>query len=153
MRCKPIQISGWLVAAALLLSSLGGCDESESFDRVVVYGQVTYLGKPVTSGQIQFVPLGETEGPMAAAEIVDGSYRVEQRGGVPAGQHRVRIFGTTGAAPAQPEDAVATPDDGPEELDREALPPQFNTESQMETTVEAGTYEVQQDFRLPDDAL
>ncbi len=61
--------------------------------RVIVSGRVTYNGKPISSGVILFVPLPSCPVPSAAAEITDGKYRVDARGGVPVGTHKIKIEG------------------------------------------------------------
>jgi hypothetical protein len=57
----------------------------------VMYGNVTCGGEKVTTGQVTFTPIEGTPGPNSAALIVDGQYRIDARGGVPLGKHRVCV--------------------------------------------------------------
>lgn len=79
------ECNAWLCCAAVAL--LGGC--GQALDKAVVQGQVTFNGKKVLNGDIRFVPEAGTSGGSATAPIVDGEYRVTNKGGVPVGSHRV----------------------------------------------------------------
>jgi hypothetical protein len=57
----------------------------------VVFGTVTVAGQKVEGGQVRFVPVEGTPGSANAAQIVDGQYRIEGRGGVAVGKHRVEV--------------------------------------------------------------
>jgi hypothetical protein len=56
-----------------------------------VHGTVIYRGEPVPIGHIRFVPIDGTPGPASFASITDGQYRIDKRGGVPIGRHRVEV--------------------------------------------------------------
>ena len=43
------------------------------------------------TGTISFVPIDGTPGPASVGRIVDGQYRIDTRGGVPCGKHRVEV--------------------------------------------------------------
>ena len=58
---------------------------------MVVHGSVTVDGETVDTGTICFVPIEGTPGPASVGRIVDGKYRIDARGGVPVGKHRVEI--------------------------------------------------------------
>lgn len=76
--------------AAAGCAALWGCG-SRSLQTKVVYGTVTVGGQKPDAGEVRFVPIGDTPGPTSAAPIIDGRYRIEARGGVPLGKHRVEI--------------------------------------------------------------
>jgi hypothetical protein len=57
----------------------------------VMHGNVTCGGEKVPTGQVIFMPIEGTPGPNSAAMIVDGQYRIDSRGGVPLGKHRVCV--------------------------------------------------------------
>jgi hypothetical protein len=78
------------VALASSISLFVGCGKS-GHERATVYGRVLFDGKPMPTGTVRFVPTGDTKTPPAAAQIVDGAYRVETRGGVPVGKHKIEI--------------------------------------------------------------
>jgi len=119
-------------------------------DRAVVSGTVIYQGKPVEQGRIAFFPVGETNGPQAVAEIVGGTYRLENKGGVVVGRHRVEIRGRRiqpryYEVPETQRDRLF--DQGPPT--EQYLPPKYNARSELEVTIPAGKTEVTRDFRLP----
>ncbi|MEZ6072724.1 MAG: hypothetical protein R3C10_21290 [Pirellulales bacterium] len=72
----------WLVA----LSGCGGDTDAQ-----IIHGHVTVGDVMADSGEIRFVPIGDTPGSVAASAIVAGQYRIEGRGGLPAGTYRVEI--------------------------------------------------------------
>ena len=79
--------AGLLGLACLLLIGCG----PKGLPAKVVYGNVTCGGEKVPMGQVSFVPIEGAPGPNSAAFIVDGQYRVDTRGGVPLGKHRVCV--------------------------------------------------------------
>jgi len=85
----------WRVAACCLL--LAGCSDSGLKTRTV-FGSVSCGGEPVPQGHVRFVPIEGTSGPAGTGTIADGQYRIDARGGVPLGKHRVEIVAqkTTG---------------------------------------------------------
>ena len=83
----------------LILAGCGG-----SLDIVPVHGTVKFNGRPIPDGQIRFVPIEDTKGPASTGNIVAGEYKIEARGGVPVGKHRIEIR-VIGSAPAR--EAVA----------------------------------------------
>ena len=66
-----------------------GCERGLSAK--VLHGNVVCGGKKVPIGRVFFVPIGGAVGPTCMARIVDGQYRIEARGGVPLGKHRVQV--------------------------------------------------------------
>ena len=89
--CKH-KLSHTVTGVAILLSlvAMGGCGKS-GLDKVPLHGTVTFKGQPIPDGEVRFVPIGETKGPASVGNIVDGQYKVDARGGVPVGKHRVEI--------------------------------------------------------------
>ena len=77
------------ILAAVCLPLVTGCGKESSTK--VVYGTVTYAGERVETGQLRFVPIDGTPGPASLAKIVNGEFRIEARGGVPIGRHRVEV--------------------------------------------------------------
>ena len=82
-----------LLLASLCVAGCGG-----GLDVIPVHGTVTFAGKPIPDGEIRFVPIEGTKGPASVGNIVNGEYKVEARGGVPVGKHRIeiRIIGRAG---------------------------------------------------------
>jgi hypothetical protein len=79
------------LSSCLLVCLLAGCGENRP-KTAVVQGTVTYKGKPVPNGSVNFVP---AEGPAATGEIgPDGSYRLttfRKGDGAVLGTHKVVI--------------------------------------------------------------
>ncbi len=66
------------LAACLLWTcctiALSGCGQGDGFERVVVSGTVTYQGKPVEDGTIEFIPDTTSQAPVSEALIQQGNY-------------------------------------------------------------------------------
>jgi hypothetical protein len=65
---------------------------SERIYTVPASGTVTYKGKPLEKGQVQFLP---TEGPAAVGSIEDGKFVLGTNNagnGAPPGKYRVTVF-------------------------------------------------------------
>jgi hypothetical protein len=125
----------------LTAATLAGCGRSGP-ERVVVSGAVTYEGKPIAEGRINFMPTGQSAVPMSGAVIHNGRYRVDAKGGVPVGTHTVQIE-AYGGSPAPGR--VLKPG-----ARTQYLPGKFNADSQLEITIQSGTGEVTKDFELTD---
>ena len=80
-----------LLVSCLPLALAAGCGGRDALPMVVVHGTVTCGGEPVERGEIRFVPIEGTPGPLSAGLISKGEYQIDVRGGVPAGRHRVEI--------------------------------------------------------------
>ena len=83
-------LAAWCAVAALGAAVAAGCGGDRATSRVVS-GTVSIGGSPVESGQVRFVPIKGTSGPTSVGQIAAGKYRIEARGGVPVGTHRVEI--------------------------------------------------------------
>ncbi len=82
---KPITAAGFLV-----LLALGGCSEPAGPKTMRVWGDVTYDGKPVTDGTIDFI--ASDGSPPAQAPIKDGHYDLPASSGLLAEKtYRVEI--------------------------------------------------------------
>ena len=95
------RVAGAACVALVTIVALvaGGCG-TKGLPMQVVHGKVTCGGQTVDDGEVRFVPIEGTFGPVSVGTIVSGEYRIEARGGVPLGKHRVevRAMRTTGAA-------------------------------------------------------
>ena len=126
----------------LFLAAVIGCgrlpDEPE---RVVVSGTVIYQGQSVRKGRIRFIPIEDTQGPVSGGPIQEGSYRVDHKGGVPVGIHRVHIEAYRNPTPQEVD-----PIEG--EMAVQYLPRKYNAESDLRLTVPAGSGPIVESFRL-----
>jgi hypothetical protein len=85
---KRRRLGQWRLVAVVSLAAVAGCGKPGN---KVVSGQVTCEGQSVETGQVRFVPIENTRGPLNWANITDGQYRMETRGGVPVGIYRVEV--------------------------------------------------------------
>ena len=120
-----------LVAAGLLCSSLIGCGSSvpPGPARSKVTGKVSYKGQPVARGQIRFTP---ENGPFAQADIRDGKYEVDYKGGVPVGPAKVEIDSYVETGPETVE-----PDGTRRRQSVQDLPTKYNTASTLRVEITA----------------
>ena len=131
----------------LLLVGCGGELEDEP-TRAVVFGTVSYVGEPVKSGEIRFIPAEGTEAPTAGGLITDGKYRIDHKGGVPVGDFKVRIMGYKAAGAESGGEVLGAPPDDPMAAREQYLPATYSgPNSQLTLTVEAGE-PIQKDFKL-----
>jgi len=138
--------------AALVLLLAPGCGRGGGPERVIVSGTVQYRGEPVQLGQIRFLPAEGTGAPSSGAWIIDGQYKVDARGGVPVGTHRVWIEAfppPVESADAPPIDAAPGSNAGTR-TPHKPLPAKFNTQTELRLTVESGLRSLTHDFDLTD---
>jgi hypothetical protein len=137
--------SRWIPCLVLAIASLAGCRGDRGPERVIVSGAATYKGKPVASGTIRFVPLEGTL-PAAAANIIDGKYTVDNRGGVPVGTHRIEIEAYRAIA----NSAAPSADTGRRSQFEQYVPKRYNVDSQLQITIPPSSKPITKDFDLTD---
>jgi hypothetical protein len=147
--------SGWLPAALALLccGALAGC-QKQSIERAVVHGKISFAGEPMPSGTIRFVPTEGTKTPPGAAQIIDGKYRVEARGGVPVGTHRIEIEAFRALSPeaaAAAETARLQAEHPHLEFPparEQYIPAKYNNETELKITIPPGSGEIEHNIEL-----
>jgi len=146
---RPILVA---VAAAIVLV---GCGQKGPYERVIVSGSVSYDGQPVEFGMIRFQPTGETRAPASGGYIMNSEYKVDQRGGVPVGTHKVIIQAFTGGIPASSTDrskgrAPGIEDDpvGPRKTNKQFLPPKYNDKTELTIQIDSQSGELTKDWDL-----
>ena len=127
---------------ASLFFLAAGCGDSSEPERRVVEGTVSFAGKPIEAGEIRFVPL--TEGPVSAGLITNGKYKVAHRGGVVLGEVQVQII-ATGSDMAVTQEQLDAVKSMPRPV---AIPPKYNTHSELRATVQPGEGSQRVDFDL-----
>jgi hypothetical protein len=132
-----------LYLVLLLIPALAGCSGGTSDEptRAVVYGDITWNGKPVEEGTIRFI---SNAGPSAQGPIRDGEYRIDHKGGVPIGECRVEI---QGFEEQDIGDSGSTLIKMPTRIGVPIIPKQFNSESTLTVAVDADKQN-QHDFHL-----
>lgn len=137
------------LAALMTATLLAGCGGQRGPERVVVSGLVRYNGKPVRDGMIRFTPVAASTAPTSGAAIVDGRYRADSHGGVAVGTYRVLIEAYPAANHGSgiiARDTGAAKSGAPGQY----LPARYNTQTQLQLTVESGSREFTKNFDLSD---
>jgi hypothetical protein len=137
-------------ASALLVLICFGCHRDQGPERIIVLGTITYKGKPIPDGTIRFAPVATSAVPMAGGDVKDGRYKIDSRGGVPVGTHKIEIeafrVATEGMKPG-----VAPPPVMSRGVPRvQYLPKRYNVDSQLQITIESGSKEITKSFDLTD---
>ena len=117
------------LCGAALLAAFAGCG-SDNPDGIPVSGEVSFQGKPLDQGAIEFTPLDASHR-MSGAPISEGEYSIPAEQGLSAGKYQVRITSTAGGAevdPDQPPGESGTPA-------KERIPAEFNTQTKQEVEV------------------
>ncbi len=123
--------------------SFVGCGADNDLERAIVSGSVTFNDEPIANGEIRFVPKHGTSGPISGAPIVDGEYVAKSNGGVPLGEHSVRIKAFTTITKDGSDDER---DDGELQL----IPTKYNRNSILTARVDDGS-DQKFDFELTKD--
>lgn len=133
-----------LCACWLALLATAGCGYRSGLERVYVSGKASYRQKPIVVGQIRFVPIESTPGPITVELIRDGQFETVTSGGVPVGTHRVeiRMFD-----PEEYRSASRVPGTA---AVKQLLPDKFNRESELTITIESDSDSIERDFLLTD---
>ena len=115
-------------AALLLAAALAGCSSEKSGG--TIKGTVTLDGQPVAAGQILFVSVDQST-PSAEGTITAGQFEAL----VPLGDKRVEIRAPKVTGKKKMYD---TPDSPEVDVVEELLPPQYNVQTTLKTTVKKG---------------
>jgi hypothetical protein len=133
----------WIWLASLVLAL--GCGARPT--TLNVRGEVSYDGRPVERGQIEFSPVDNTPGPSAIAAIDAGRYEVSAKWGLRSeGVYRVRILAYKRTNKKEPNrvDRGGPPID----VEENFLPPNYNSESTLMVRVAELQDESKVDFHL-----
>lgn len=135
------------IALAFCLLTISGCfgGSAEHIERAAVTGTVTFDGKPLPEGSIQFVPDTDASGnPLRGkavqAMITDGSYSLSADQGPAVGTNKVLINATQKTGKFQESDGQKT------EILKQYLPAKYNANSTLKYDVKSG--DNQADFTL-----
>jgi hypothetical protein len=134
-----LRLSPLLTTAAVLLSILAvvqGCEGVRS-NTLAASGKVTLDGKPLESGQITFISLGDG-GSRASAKIENGEFSIPPNFGVKAGEQLVQIEAYRKSnRPIQPS-GLLTAEEAAKGAVEQYLPAKYNTQSQLKAQVQSG---------------
>ena len=87
---RSLSLAGGMAFIAAI-TSFAGCERKGELETKVVFGRVTCEGEPAEAGWVRFYPVRGTKGPASKAILVDSEFRIEHRGGVPTGWHRIEV--------------------------------------------------------------
>jgi hypothetical protein len=118
------------ISLGLVLSA--GCNTKSPTGRYTVSGAVTFQGKPLEQGTIEFAPEGG--GAASGTVITGGAYTVPERQGLRPGSYQVRIYSSDTAAS---EPAPEFPGQ-PTRVAKERIPAQYNSKSTLTAKVQEG---------------
>ena len=147
---RPVVSASALAAVLALAAGCGGDDT------VVVTGRVTYRGEPLGSeplprAQIRFIADDPSAAWMAGAYIDGGQYKVDTKGGVPVGKHTVEIVAHRPTADYVRRNGPPGPDANWDRIPQEQfLPAKYNTQTELEVTIESGSGQIVKNFDLTD---
>ena len=128
------------LASLVAQVGLAGCGSGDGLSRHPISGTVTFDGKPLANGFIQFLPSADSATPIAAGAMIEGgNYAIPTEEGLVAGSYQVMISSAgsgkekaSGGGEASGEGAM--PGLGPLHA-RELIPPKYNTKSELTATV------------------
>ncbi|WP_237228799.1 hypothetical protein [Rubinisphaera sp. JC750] len=143
MKCFSERIS-WLLLF-LTTPLLAGCNGkySDEPQRRIVQGYVSYGGETVNEGTIRFVPIGENGGPTSGGHIKLGYYKIDLKGGVPLGEHRVEVEAFRLIDKNKNVDAV-----DPDPPKEQYIPAKWNRNSELSINVESSNEPLESNIEL-----
>lgn len=123
-------------ALVVVAVAVAGCGSSGPA-RAPIHGKVTVGGQPLAAGRILFTPVAPNQGPATSAVITAGEYTIPKNEGPVVGSNRVEIEADLNLGFAI-DDEAAFAKRGGKPLPPNAIPPQFNRDSQLVVEVKAG---------------
>jgi hypothetical protein len=129
----------------LLLPLVFGCGEENPLGRRAVYGDVSYQGKPVDYGSIQFIPVDPQRGVSSGAMIEAGKYQIQESLGLPPGNYSVMVSSPDQSQQTKIEEV---PGDA-RTLAAERIPAKYNLQTTLKVEVPKarGRYEANFDLQ------
>jgi hypothetical protein len=126
------------VIALFVLAPAGCGGRADSLPREPISGTVSFNGRPLKKGSIQFMPEVSVGGVATGGLIEDGRFRVDRDKGPVPGRYSVLIFasgdtegpGDEGALPGRPK--------LPKKRTQGLIPPRYNFETKLVADVKVG---------------
>jgi len=132
-------VAGVIIVWSLVIIS--GCGTTEDpLNRQGVSGKVTFNGQPLANGTVEFQTEGKGVG--SGAVIEQGEFVIPDAKGLPPGEYIVRV-----SASGDKEETLEAAGES-DELAKELIPPEYNTESNVRFTVKEGEENVL-DLNIP----
>jgi hypothetical protein len=115
-----------------LLIGVAGCNSSPGL--LQVFGTVSFEGKPIEKGTIEFIPIDGTQGPSTGGSIKNGRYDVAMAHGPrEGGIYQIRITALKKTGKTAPNMFKAG--GPPLELEDNFIPAKYNQQSTLKVTV------------------
>ncbi|WP_425395394.1 hypothetical protein [Aeoliella sp.] len=132
----------WMLGCVVLLTT--GCNQGDR-DTTSVSGSVQYANKPITVGEIRFVPTLGTKSSTVGGQIHDGQFEIAAGQGLAVGEYRVEVLGY------RPRNGSTGPVDlmDPEADYVQYVPVKHNKNSQEIVAVQSTDSPLALDFALP----
>lgn len=130
---KIFPISSWIVLSGIIC--ICGCGPDSP--RREVHGTVTFDGKPLAAGLIQFESLPNQPSCNESASIQNGAYTVTGLGGLLPGKYQVRITAVDASVPKPAENVMPGTPAEEKKLSPTSknLPAKYNTRSELTAEV------------------
>jgi len=144
--------NGCSVGLLALISLVAvGCNDGGTDDlpREPISGTVSYDGKPLANGTIQFQPASQAEGMAAGGMVINGRFDVPRSEGPVPGKYKVQIDSIDETISVPAPDPPPSPDGDafPGELKilapkkmmkKRLIPPRYNSQTELVGEVKAG---------------
>ena len=134
-----------VTCSVLSLALVCGIGCAEPSGLLPVSGTVSFKGKPLDQGAIQFLPL-EGSPTESGAGIKEGEYSIPAENGLAPGKYKVTVFSYDESGAKEP-DTTTMPGDTVGVQFKERIPAKYNTETILKAEVVAGETNVF-DFQL-----
>jgi hypothetical protein len=129
---------------SLVLVCGAGCSDPNGLQPVS--GSVSFQGKPLDQGAIQFLPVDGSPSESGAG-IKDGQYSIPVENGLAPGKYKVTVFSYDESGAKVPDNTM--PGDVVGVQFKERIPAKYNTQTSLTAEIEAGK-ENKVDFQLDD---
>ena len=131
---RQSRLSPLILALLAIAQFCLGCGEPNPLGRRAVHGVVTFQGKPVDYGSIQFLPEDPQHGVNSGAMIEGGKYQIKISQGLPPGAYQVMI-----SAPDRgKQEKVEGPPGDERTLAVERIPTKYNLKTTLKLDVPKG---------------
>ncbi|MCC7084013.1 MAG: hypothetical protein IT427_03275 [Pirellulales bacterium] len=110
-------------------------------------GQITFDGKPLRQGVINFFPADDNRGPTAGATIVNGRFNIEAKTGVALGMNRVTVNSKEKTGRKVARFGPADNEESTHDELAEQIPDCYNTNSRLTFKTERGRNEFNIDLQ------
>lgn len=122
--------------AALLLFQLAGCG-GDGLPREPVSGSISVDGKPLKSGMVMFTPTDASMPTQGNGNITDGKYSIPRSAGLVPGTYKV-VINSSESTPEKQLDKVNDAPGLPPAPAKNAIPPEFGSETKLTAEIVAG---------------